>query len=184
MATIFLFRCNHTAPGSHTTSIALWFLDLRSGLFPWQHFWGLLKPLVWSLCRSSMAWRKDKQAFNLKTYLEQFPLAHWALIFLSIKWVWVKIEEKWTSNVQRAPGTLYKLMCASRFLMSYSLRPPWTVACQAPLSMEFCPIPCRNSYPGTNTGVGCHSLLQGIKLRFPALQADFLLPGLPGKPGM
>ena len=28
-----------------------------------------------------------------------------------------------------------------------------TVACQAPLSMDF---------PGKNTGVGCHSLLQGI----------------------
>ena len=32
---------------------------------------------------------------------------------------------------------------------------PWTVACQAPLSMEF---------PGKNTGVGCHFLLQGIFL--------------------
>ena len=30
---------------------------------------------------------------------------------------------------------------------------PWTVACQAPLSMRF---------PGKNTGVGCHFLLQGI----------------------
>ena len=69
------------------------------GIFPWQHFWGLHKPLVWSLCRSSMAWRKDKQAFNLKTYLEQFPSAHWALIFPSIKWVWAKIEERWTSNI-------------------------------------------------------------------------------------
>ena len=33
---------------------------------------------------------------------------------------------------------------------------PWTVACQTPLSIEF---------PGKNTGVGCHFLLQGI---FPA----------------
>ena len=32
---------------------------------------------------------------------------------------------------------------------------PWTVACQAPLPMEF---------PGKNTGVGCHFLLQGIFL--------------------
>ena len=30
---------------------------------------------------------------------------------------------------------------------------PWTVAHQAPLSMGF---------PGKNTGVGCHFLLQGI----------------------
>ena len=33
---------------------------------------------------------------------------------------------------------------------------PWTVACQAPLSMEFS--------PGKNTGMGCHFLLQGIFL--------------------
>ena len=32
---------------------------------------------------------------------------------------------------------------------------PWTVACQASLSMEF---------SRQNTGVGCHSLLQGIVL--------------------
>ena len=30
---------------------------------------------------------------------------------------------------------------------------PWTIACQAPLSMDS---------PGKNTGVGCHFLLQGI----------------------
>ena len=40
---------------------------------------------------------------------------------------------------------------------------PWTVACPAPLSMEF-----------SNTGVGSHSLLQGIKPRSPALQVDSL----------
>ena len=34
---------------------------------------------------------------------------------------------------------------------------PWTVAHQAPLSMEF-------SILGQNTGVGCHSLLHGIFL--------------------
>ena len=64
---------------------------------------------------------------------------------------------------------------------------PCTVACQAPLSMEFCPIPCRNSYPGTNTGVGSHSLLQGIskagiELRSPALQVDSLPAESPGEP--
>ena len=31
---------------------------------------------------------------------------------------------------------------------------PWTEACQAPLSVDS---------PGKNTGVGCHSLLQGIR---------------------
>ena len=42
--------------------------------------------------------------------------------------------------------------------------PPWTIACQAPLSMDF---------PGRNTGVGSHFLLQGI---FPTQRLN---PGLP-----
>ena len=56
---------------------------------------------------------------------------------------------------------------------------PWTVACQAPLSMNF---------PGRNTGVGCHLLLQGIfstqgwNLCFPALTGWFFTTGPPGKP--
>ena len=36
--------------------------------------------------------------------------------------------------------------------MSDSFVTPWTVALQAPLSMGF---------PGKNTGMGCHFLLQG-----------------------
>ena len=39
-------------------------------------------------------------------------------------------------------------------VMEASLWTSWTVACQAPLSMGF--------FPGKNTGVGCHFLLQGI----------------------
>ena len=41
------------------------------------------------------------------------------------------------------------LSCGQLFVTS------WTVACQAPLSMDF---------PSKNTGVGCHFLLQGIFL--------------------
>ena len=59
---------------------------------------------------------------------------------------------------------------------------PWTVARQAPLSMEF---------PSKNTGVGCHFLLQGILLTQelnPCLvsllqwQTGSLPPATPGKP--
>ena len=56
---------------------------------------------------------------------------------------------------------------------------PSTVAHQAPLSMDF---------PGKNTGVGCHFLLQGnlshlgIEPRSPALQEDSIPPEPPGKP--
>ena len=50
---------------------------------------------------------------------------------------------------------------------------PWTAVCQAPLSMDF---------PGKNTGVGCHFLLQGIfptQGSSPSLlhwQVNFFLP--------
>ena len=52
--------------------------------------------------------------------------------------------------------------------------------CKAPLSIE--------DFPGKNTRVGCHALLQGnlpnpgIKPRSPALQADSLPSVSPGKP--
>ena len=55
---------------------------------------------------------------------------------------------------------------------------PWTVACQAPLSMGF----------SKNTGVGCHFLLQGtlpgpvIKSLSPALAGGFFTTEPPGKP--
>ena len=62
--------------------------------------------------------------------------------------------------------------------MSDSFVIPWTVACQPPLYMDF---------PGKNTGVGCHSLLQrnlpdpGVKPTSPSLQADCLPSEPPGK---
>ena len=54
--------------------------------------------------------------------------------------------------------------------MSFSCATPWTVAHKAPLFLGF---------PGKNTGVGCHSLLErifptGIEPVSPALQADSL----------
>ena len=43
----------------------------------------------------------------------------------------------------------------SHLVMSDSLKTPWTVACQAPLSTGF---------PSKNSGLGCHFLLQGTLL--------------------
>ena len=60
-----------------------------------------------------------------------------------------------------------------------SLWSPWTIACQAPLSMEF----SRHEYW---SGLPCSPPEDlpspGIKPRFPPLQADSLLSGPPGKP--
>ena len=44
-------------------------------------------------------------------------------------------------------------MCVLRHVQLFAT--PWTVACQAPLSMQF-------FFPGKNTEVGCHFLLQEI----------------------
>ena len=47
------------------------------------------------------------------------------------------------------------ILCAQLLSCVRLFVTPWTVALQAPLSMNF---------PGKNTGVGCHFLLQGIFL--------------------
>ena len=51
------------------------------------------------------------------------------------------------------PALHYLLVCVSHSVVSDSLWVPWTVAHQVPPSVEF---------PGKNTRVGCHLLLQGI----------------------
>ena len=51
---------------------------------------------------------------------------------------------------------LGSLLLLSRYVVSGSSATPWAVACQAPL--------CSWDFPGKNTGVGCHFLLQGIFL--------------------
>ena len=55
-------------------------------------------------------------------------------------------------------------------VMSSSLATPWTIACRAPLFMDFL---------GKNTGVGCPFLLQGIILAGRLFTAE-----PPGKPAV
>ena len=70
-------------------------------------------------------------------------------------------------------------MCVSHSVESNSLRPPWTIALQAPLSMEFSrqeywtglPCPSPGDLPNAGTEPGS-----------PALQADSLPSEPPGKP--
>ena len=59
------------------------------------------------------------------------------------KWITEVWETKWSPLCCAVLGTSVE----SNFVI------PWTVACQAPLSMDS---------PGKNTRVGCHALLQGI----------------------
>ena len=61
------------------------------------------------------------------------------------------------------PSTMdYHVHTCSRSVMPDSFVIPWTVVRQAPLS---------RSFPGKNTGVGCHFLLQGI---FPTRDWTFI----------
>ena len=58
-------------------------------------------------------------------------------------------------NHTREPGNSLRACVISHSVVSDPFATLWTVACQAPLFMEF---------PGKNTGAGCHFLLQGIFL--------------------
>ena len=66
----------------------------------------------------------------------------------------------------------------SHSVLSDSLRPPWTVACQAPLSMEFSRQEYWSGLPFPSAGVLPDP---GIKPGFPALQTDSLQSELPRK---
>ena len=71
----------------------------------------------------------------------------------------VQKEETFTSHTLSFPAsydcfpTSLDLECAVCAQVGLLFGTPWTVAPQTPLSMRF---------PGKNTGVGCHFLLQGI----------------------
>ena len=69
--------------------------------------------------------------------------------------LWVKCISRVVVMSVHLTAAFGVLICrrVSRPVVPDSLWPPWTVARQPPLSLEF---------PDENTRVGCHSLLQGI----------------------
>ena len=86
----------------------------------------------------------------------------------------------WRHHVAVAETQIYNwLRLFSCSVVSDCFVIPWTVACQAPLSMDF---------PGKNTGVDYHFLLYGIfadprmELLSPELAIGFFATELPGKP--
>ena len=72
----------------------------------------------------------------------------------------------------------YVIVCAQSLSVVWLFVTSWTVAYR---------LLCPWDFPGKNTGVGCHFLLQGnlpdpgIKPGSPALQADALSSKPPGK---
>ena len=66
----------------------------------------------------------------------------------------VYLATKWINLPWRDSGPHWPLGMDASSVMFDSVQPHgWTVACQTPLSMDS---------PGKNTGVDCHSILQGI----------------------
>ena len=67
---------------------------------------------------------------------------------------WIIMSQYFKIIKRTVPGTISATCLHAQSLVCVRLlATPWTVACQVPLSMGF---------PGKNTGVGCHFLLQGI----------------------
>ena len=64
-----------------------------------------------------------------------------------------------------------KLLLFSRSVMCYTFATPWTVACQAPLSVEFSRQEYWSGLPFTSSGALPHP---GIEPGSPASQADSL----------
>jgi len=70
-------------------------------------------------------------------------------------------------------------VCVSNSVMSHSFVTPWTLACQAPLSMEFSRQEYWSGQPFPPPG---NLSNPGIEPRSPALQPDSLPSEPPGKP--
>ena len=74
---------------------------------------------------------------------------------------------------------IYKCECS---VMSNSFVTPWTVTCQASLSMEFSRQEYWNGLPFPVPGVLPNSEIQPLSLASPALAFEFFTTLLPGKP--
>ena len=74
----------------------------------------------------------------------------------------------------------YQVVCVSSSVV-FDSATPWTVACQAPLSMEFSRQEYWSGLPFPSPG-GLPD--PGIKPRSPALEADALTSEPPGKPNV
>ena len=83
-------------------------------------------------------------------------------------------------GVLLSPMSPFKLPCVGVLLSHVRLfATPWTVACQAPLSMGFSRQEYWSVYPFPSPGALPDP---GMDPRSPALQADSLPPALSGKP--
>ena len=76
------------------------------------------------------------------------------IYFVNTNFFW-DVFLNYLSNVEKLPNSssINTVCMLSPFSCVWPFSTPWTVACQAPLSLDSL---------GKNTGVGCHALLQGV----------------------
>ena len=140
------------------------------GKFPntacgWQRMFNKEQPLVFSSVQSfSCVW----------LFATPQTAAHQASLSMTNSWSLLKLM-----SIKSVMPSNHLLISESRSVASDSLRPHGLSAAR---------LLCPWNSPGKNTGVGRHSLLQGIfltqgsNLGLPALQADSLLSEPAGKP--
>ena len=80
--------------------------------------------------------------------------AFYLIYFVNTNFFW-DVFLNYLSNVEKLPNSssINTVCMLSPFSCVWPFSTPWTVACQAPLSLDSL---------GKNTGVGCHALLQGV----------------------
>ena len=128
---------------------------------------------------------------SLKMFLKQKKKTSLGAFFLRLLIIQVTIYVLFNVFIWLSPFLRHKaclspmssiVHCAVLCSVVSNSATPQTVALQSPLSVDF---------PGKNTGVGCHFLLQGIfptqgsnlcSFMFPALAGRFFTTEPPGKP--
>ena len=89
---------------------------------------------------------------------------------------WKSVDSAWTRETLVASSMLLLLSCQ---VVSDSLATPWTIVCQAPLSMEF---PRQKYWSGEPFPSPGDLLDPEIKPKTPALTGGFFTTESPGKP--
>ena len=131
--------------------------------------------------RVSLTWKKSDRHQNpiihvpsmiLRMLLSSFQ-SNFNLLRVNILKIYKEVPA--SSALQ---GPFYSYSMGWPFIHHWLFATPWTIAHQAPQSMEFSRQEYWSGLPFPSPG---NLLKPGIKSRPPALQADFLLTEVPGK---
>ena len=120
---------------------------------------------LWEMVKNREAWHAavhgkelnmTERLNNNRHSKEYIMVCSWFFSLRSISWWSDSINiERWSSFIFMAAQYSIGSMCAQLLSHAWLFATPWTIAHQAP---------CPWDFPGKNTGVGCHFLLQGIFL--------------------